>query len=93
MKEHIVDYTHCIREGGSFQNETCAEFIRNRTDHPLCTCSIPVEIDGDMRVSLGFCLFFSQIFNHPFTPTGKGLHVLRPNKLLSKPSTLRQIAG
>lgn len=52
MKEHIVDYTNCIREGGAI-NETCAEFIRNKTDHAPCNCSIPLEIDVDMRVSFG----------------------------------------
>lgn len=61
MKEHIVDYTHCIREGGSFANETCAEFIRNKTDHVPCFCSIPIEIDVDMRVRSIKILKFSNL--------------------------------
>uniref|UniRef100_A0A336N1R8 CSON008764 protein n=1 Tax=Culicoides sonorensis TaxID=179676 RepID=A0A336N1R8_CULSO len=46
VKEHIVDYTNCNRVGGAI-NETCAEFIRDKTD-VSCQCSIPIEIDVDM---------------------------------------------
>ncbi|XP_063703877.1 cell cycle control protein 50A [Culicoides brevitarsis] len=49
VKEYIVDYTKCVREGGDFSNQTCADFIRNKTDHPPCICNIPLEIDEDMR--------------------------------------------
>ncbi|XP_063541323.1 cell cycle control protein 50A [Cydia strobilella] len=63
VKEHVIDYTYCIREGDE-SNTTCATYIQNKTMSE-CQCSISFNLTEDFKGDVYFYYGLSNYYqNH-----------------------------
>ncbi|CAH0696761.1 unnamed protein product [Spodoptera exigua] len=61
VKEHVIDYTHCLKEG---ENITCADYIK-RTSMQHCSCRLPFNLTEDFKGDVYFYYGLSNYYqNH-----------------------------